>query len=53
MPTEDDVAFLESFREKITAFLAAGAAPTQDLLWGGRALIKMTTLRSSNPFAKR
>ena len=41
MPTEDDVAFLESFREKITAFLAAGAAPTQDLLWGGRALIKM------------
>ena len=41
MTAEDDIAFMESFREKITAYLVAGTAPTQDPLWGGSVLVKM------------
>ncbi|MDD9903039.1 MAG: hypothetical protein OXT06_05695 [Rhodospirillaceae bacterium] len=38
MTAKDDIAFLEAFREKITAFFIAGTVPTQDPLWGGSAL---------------
>ena len=38
---EDDIVFLETFRDKITAYLVAGIAPTQDPLWGGSGLMDM------------
>lgn len=41
MAADDDIAFLESFRSQIDAFLVAGEAPTQDPLWGGRNLLKI------------
>jgi catechol 2,3-dioxygenase-like lactoylglutathione lyase family enzyme len=41
MTNIDDIAFLEEFRAKIERFLIAGAAPTQDPLWGGKALTRM------------
>lgn len=41
MTNIDDIAFLEEFRARIERFLIAGAAPTQDPLWGGKALTRM------------
>lgn len=41
MTVESDIAFLEAFRTRIERFLIAGAAPTQDPLWGGKALTRM------------
>ena len=41
MTAKDDIAFLEAFRKKITAFFVAGTVPTQDPLWGGSALVDM------------
>lgn len=41
MTVESDIAFLEDFRTRIERFLIAGAAPTQDPLWGGKALTRM------------
>ncbi|MBL4721253.1 MAG: hypothetical protein JKY20_09005 [Alphaproteobacteria bacterium] len=41
MTHNDDILFLESFREAIIRFLIVGAAPTMDPLWGGTALIEM------------
>ncbi len=41
MAVEDEIAFLEVFREKISAFLVDGTIPTKDPLWGGSGLINM------------
>ncbi len=41
MTDQDDITFLETFRANIERFLILGAAPTEDPLWGGKALTKM------------
>lgn len=41
MTAHNDIALLEAFRARIERFLIAGAAPTQDPLWGGKALTRM------------
>ena len=41
MAPQDDIAFLESFRDAIDRFLILGTAPTQDPVWGGSGLTKM------------
>ncbi|MEX2616385.1 MAG: VOC family protein [Alphaproteobacteria bacterium] len=41
MTTEDDIAFLEDFRDRIMRFLVAGAAPSQDPVWGTKGIFQM------------
>ncbi len=38
---EDDIAFLEDFRDRILRFLVAGAAPSQDPVWGTKGIFQM------------
>ncbi|MDA0662715.1 MAG: hypothetical protein O3B08_07760 [Proteobacteria bacterium] len=38
---EDDIAFLEDFRDRIMRFLTAGAAPSQDPIWGTKGIFQM------------
>ncbi len=38
---EDDIAFLEDFRDRIMRFLTAGAAPSQDPVWGTKGIFQM------------
>lgn len=50
MTAERDIAFLEAFRRRIERFLIAGAAPTQDPLWGGKALTRMKEAMQDETF---
>lgn len=38
---EDEIAFLEDFRDRIMRFLTAGAAPSQDPVWGTKGIFQM------------
>ena len=38
---EEDIAFLEDFRDRIMRFLTAGAAPSQDPVWGTKGIFQM------------
>ena len=38
---EDDIAFLEDFRDRIMRFLTASAAPSQDPVWGTKGIFQM------------
>lgn len=41
MTAEDEIAFLETFRDTIERYLVVGTAPTQDPIWGGSGLLRM------------
>lgn len=41
MTPEDDITFLEDFRDRILRFLIAGTAPSRDPLWGGSGMFEM------------
>lgn len=41
MNIDDDIQFLESFRQKIVDYLFLGFAPTEAFYWSGESLGKM------------
>ncbi len=41
MTPEDDIAFLEDFRDRIRRFPIAGTAPSRDPPWGGSGMFEM------------
>jgi len=51
MTADDEIAFLETFRDTIERYLVVGTAPTQDPVWGGSGLVRMKEAMRDPAFA--